>query len=162
VIPSIRPELWTKPAADVETEVRGLLGSGFKEIVLCGVRLGRYLDDSGRRVDFVGMMRRLLSIEGEWRLRLSSFEITDVTDRFLARRGTPAARYRQLPEEVVERRSREMRALDRTLRLRHEKAEKGKSRTALVEKSGAGLTETFLRVAVAAGTKVGTLTRVTV
>jgi threonylcarbamoyladenosine tRNA methylthiotransferase MtaB len=253
IIPSIRPELWTKPAADVEAEVRTLLAGGFKEIVLCGVRLGRYLDDSGKRVDFVGMVRRLLSIEGEWRLRLSSFEITDVTDRFLelyreypgklcpylhvplqsgcdevlkrmerwyssgfyrrriesartfvpdlalftdvmvafpgeieaqhqenlrfveelgfaglhvfrfsARRGTPAARYQQLPERVVERRSKEMRALDRELRRRFAKRESGKERTVLVGYSGEGLTEHFLRVPLDGKHKARTLVRVRV
>jgi threonylcarbamoyladenosine tRNA methylthiotransferase MtaB len=248
IIPSIRPNLWTKPASDVEAEVRGLLAAGFKEIVLCGVRLGRYLDDSGRRVDFVGMLRRLLVIEGDWRLRLSSFEITDVTDRFLelyrefpgklcpylhvplqsgsdptlkrmerwygagfyrrrieaarafvpelalftdimtafpgeteeqhresmgfveelgfaglhvfrfsARKGTPAARYKQLPESTVERRSQEMRALDRELRLRFASREAGRERTVLVEKPTEGVTETFLRVKLEKRAAVGEL-----
>jgi len=85
IIPSVRPTMTTKPIADLEREIRVLVEGGYGEIVLCGVRLGRYLtqDASGRRVDFCAMLERLLGIEGDFRIRLSSFEITDLTERFL-------------------------------------------------------------------------------
>lgn len=85
IIPSVRPELSSKPYPLFEREARGLIEAGYAEIVLCGVRLGRYLsqDPAGRRVDFPGLLERLLSLPGEFRVRLSSFEITDVTERFL-------------------------------------------------------------------------------
>lgn len=84
IIPSVRPELSCKPYAEVEAEVRRLVSGGHAEIVLCGIRLGRYLvEHEGRRVDFVGLLERLLALPGHFRVRLSSFEVTDVTDRFL-------------------------------------------------------------------------------
>lgn len=85
IIPSVRPDMVTKPIETLEREIRTLVEGGYGEIVLCGVRLGRYLteDASGRRVDFIAMLERLLAIEGDFRIRLSSFEITDITERFL-------------------------------------------------------------------------------
>ncbi|MBI4056986.1 MAG: tRNA (N(6)-L-threonylcarbamoyladenosine(37)-C(2))-methylthiotransferase MtaB [Elusimicrobia bacterium] len=85
IIPSVRGSLTSKPYAQVEEEFRSLLRSGYQEIVLCGVRLGRYLvwDKEGKRVDFVELLNHLIQLPGRFRIRLSSFEITDVTDRFL-------------------------------------------------------------------------------
>lgn len=84
IIPSVRPELSSKPADAAVAEARSLVERGYKELVLCGIRLGRYLDDSGpARVDFVALLERLVAIPGDFRIRLSSFEITDVTERFL-------------------------------------------------------------------------------
>ena len=88
IIPSVRPEMTSRPLSEALAEVGGLVENGYQEIVLCGVRLGRYLasDHSGpvsKRVDFVGLMERLLALPGDFRVRLSSFEITDLTDRLL-------------------------------------------------------------------------------
>ncbi|MBI4349269.1 MAG: tRNA (N(6)-L-threonylcarbamoyladenosine(37)-C(2))-methylthiotransferase MtaB [Elusimicrobia bacterium] len=84
IIPSVRPTLSSRPVEDVLAEVRGLIEGGYREVVLCGIRLGRYLaQHEGRRVDFNGLLERLLALPGDFRIRLSSFEITDVTDRFL-------------------------------------------------------------------------------
>lgn len=85
VIPSIRPVLSCKPYPELEAETRGLIEKGVPEIVLCGVRLGRYLsrDEAGRRVDFVAALERLSALPGDFRIRLSSLEITDVTDRLI-------------------------------------------------------------------------------
>jgi threonylcarbamoyladenosine tRNA methylthiotransferase MtaB len=84
IIPSVRPTLDSRPIDVVINEVRTLIASGYQELVFAGIRLGRYMvEDQGKRVDFVEMLRRVLSLEGNFRVRLSSFEVTDVTDRFL-------------------------------------------------------------------------------
>ena len=86
IIPSIRPQLSSRPFEEFKSEIEGLLKNRCPEIVLCGVRLGRYLsrDLEGRRVDFVGLLERLIKLPGDFRIRLSSLEITDVTDRFIS------------------------------------------------------------------------------
>ncbi len=84
IIPSVRPTLYSKPLAEAVAEAEGLISRGYQEIVLCGIRLGRYMTEAeGRRVDFIGLLERLLALPGDFRIRLSSFEITDVTERFL-------------------------------------------------------------------------------
>ncbi|MBI5630082.1 MAG: MiaB/RimO family radical SAM methylthiotransferase [Elusimicrobia bacterium] len=86
IIPSVRSELSCKPWESLEAEAAALVRNGYRELVLCGIRLGRYLvqDRSGRRVDFVEMLKRLLAFPGDFRVRLSSIEVTDITDRFIA------------------------------------------------------------------------------
>ncbi|MFH1724618.1 MAG: radical SAM protein [Elusimicrobiota bacterium] len=85
VVPSVRSRLSCKPFATLEAEVRSLVAAGYREIVLCGIRLGRYLVEvpGGRRMDFLGMLERLLTPPGDFRIRLSSLEITDITGRFV-------------------------------------------------------------------------------
>ncbi len=85
VIPSIRPRISSRPPDAVLAEIRRLLDSGRSEIVLCGIRLGRYLWEppGGRRYDFLSLLEMILDLAGEFRVRLSSMEITDATDRFI-------------------------------------------------------------------------------
>jgi threonylcarbamoyladenosine tRNA methylthiotransferase MtaB len=84
-VPKVRPGLVSVPATELETRVRALSAAGVPEIVLCGVRLGRYLrrEPGEPRLDFAGLVARLLEIPGDFRLRLSSLEVTDATDRLL-------------------------------------------------------------------------------
>ena len=84
IIPEVRPELSCRPYPEVEAEVKTLLANGYNEIVLCGVRLGRYLvwhDD--KRIDLAGLTERLMALPGDFRVRYSSLEITDLTDRVI-------------------------------------------------------------------------------
>ena len=84
IIPAVRPVLSSKPVAEVLSEARSLVERGYRELVLCGIRLGRYLcEEDGRRVDFPGLLEKLMGLPGDFRVRLSSFEVTDVTERFL-------------------------------------------------------------------------------
>lgn len=85
VIPSLRPQLSSRPLAELVGEIAGLVNSGVPEIVLCGIRLGRYLveDGEGRRFGLTGLMERLLDLPGDFRIRLSSLEISDATERLL-------------------------------------------------------------------------------
>jgi threonylcarbamoyladenosine tRNA methylthiotransferase MtaB len=85
IIPAVRPKLLAKPYEELEAECCRLLAGGRQELVLCGIRLGRYLveDANGRRVDFTAMLERLLALPGDFRIRLSSLEITDLTERLI-------------------------------------------------------------------------------
>jgi len=85
VVPSVRPALSCRPWEEVRGEAAGLLAAGYRELVLCGIRMGRYLgEEAGRRADLVGLIERLLDLPEDFRIRLSSLEITDVTPRLLA------------------------------------------------------------------------------
>ncbi|MBI5243360.1 MAG: tRNA (N(6)-L-threonylcarbamoyladenosine(37)-C(2))-methylthiotransferase MtaB [Elusimicrobia bacterium] len=94
VVPSVRPKLWSKPYPEIEREARGLIEGGFAELVLCGIRLGRYSseDAAGREVDIVGLIERLIALPGDFRIRLSSLEIMDVNSRFLDLAASSAGR----------------------------------------------------------------------
>ncbi len=80
IIPSVRPELICKPPEAVLKEARGLLERGFREIVLTGVRLGRY---TAIGWDFARLVQGLLDIPGDFRIRLSSIEVTEIPDEII-------------------------------------------------------------------------------
>ncbi|MBI4350648.1 MAG: MiaB/RimO family radical SAM methylthiotransferase [Elusimicrobia bacterium] len=85
IIPAVRPRLSCLSYPELESQARTLIEQGYPELVLCGIRLGRYLseDGAGRRVDLPVALERLAALKGSFRLRLSSLEITDLTDRLL-------------------------------------------------------------------------------
>jgi len=81
IIPAVRPGLWSKPAAHVLSEFQGLVENGYQEIVLTGIRLGLYGDGKGRaRKDLLSLLKELLRLPGRFRIRLSSLEVTEVTE----------------------------------------------------------------------------------
>jgi threonylcarbamoyladenosine tRNA methylthiotransferase MtaB len=85
-IPSVRPALSNVPLPELLARARALAEDGVPELVLCGVRLGRYLwrEPGSPRVDLAGLVEKMLEIPGDFRVRLSSLEITDATDRLFA------------------------------------------------------------------------------
>jgi threonylcarbamoyladenosine tRNA methylthiotransferase MtaB len=85
-IPSIRPALSSVPLPELLARARALADAGVPEIVLCGIRLGRYLwrAPGEARVDLGGLVERLIGLPGDFRIRLSSLEVTDATDRLLS------------------------------------------------------------------------------
>jgi len=90
VVPYTRPIPRWRSVEEVEAECRTLAAAGHKEIVLCGVFLGAYGQGTARRDRWNGpsllprLVRRIGSIDGLWRLRLSSLECNDVTEDLLA------------------------------------------------------------------------------
>ena len=85
IIPTVRPDLRSKPVQEVVAEVEALLAHGYQEIVLTGIRLGLYRGEEadGGKQDLLGLLKRLVSIPQRFRIRLSSLEVTEVTDRLI-------------------------------------------------------------------------------
>ncbi|HID24564.1 MAG TPA: tRNA (N(6)-L-threonylcarbamoyladenosine(37)-C(2))-methylthiotransferase MtaB [Planctomycetaceae bacterium] len=87
IIPQVRPHLRSRPPEEIEEEVRRLVDNGYKEIVLSGIHIGHYgidLRDGSRRPPRLwDLIRRLDRIPGQWRMRLSSIEATELTDAFV-------------------------------------------------------------------------------
>lgn len=85
IIPSVRPELICRPAHQILREARALVDRGFGEIVLTGVRLGRYRwrAESEEIWDLVQLVKALVELPGEFRIRLSSLEVTEIPDALI-------------------------------------------------------------------------------
>ncbi len=60
--------------------LENLIGQGYKEIILTGVNIGDYEHGDN---DFYSLLKKLLSVEGDFRLRISSIEPNLLTDRIL-------------------------------------------------------------------------------
>jgi len=89
IIPTVRPGLRSRDPQVIEEEVRALIEHGYREIVLSGIHMGHFGVDTnnlaaGRRPERLwDLLRRLDSIPGDWRMRLSSIEAVEVNDEFI-------------------------------------------------------------------------------
>ena len=89
IIPRVRPKLSSRPPEDVADEVRRLVDVGHREIVLTGIHLGAYGQQSQREASpdhaekLADLVETLAQLPGEFRLRLSSLEVAEVDDRLL-------------------------------------------------------------------------------
>lgn len=93
IIPSVRPNLICRPPDLILKEAQNLLSRGFREIVLTGVRLGRYqylhlssssaVAGGGSMWSFADLVRALLDLPGDFRIRLSSIEVTEIPDEII-------------------------------------------------------------------------------
>lgn len=90
IIPSVRPHLTSRPMPHIVDEVRRLVANGYREVVLTGIHLGHYgvewnagrpKSDWTRLAD---LLRALAQLDGDFRIRLSSIEATEVTRELIA------------------------------------------------------------------------------
>jgi threonylcarbamoyladenosine tRNA methylthiotransferase MtaB len=72
-------------ARDVERSLDAAIDAGYKEIVLTGTHIGRYLDAGG--AGFFALVERLLRREGDFRLRPGSLDGEELTDCLLTMVG---------------------------------------------------------------------------
>jgi threonylcarbamoyladenosine tRNA methylthiotransferase MtaB len=85
IIPHVRPNLISRPPEAIVAEVRRLIAKGFREVVLTGIHLGHYGVDFNRGrpksqwVRLSHLLQRLMRIDEDFRVRLSSIEATEVT-----------------------------------------------------------------------------------
>ncbi|MFH1998058.1 MAG: MiaB/RimO family radical SAM methylthiotransferase [Planctomycetota bacterium] len=81
IIPSIRGRERSRPVDDIINEARRLIDAGFRELVICGIRLGGYRHENLR---LHGLIEEVLRrIPGVFRLRLSSLNPAEVTPALL-------------------------------------------------------------------------------
>ena len=81
IIPMVRGRATSRPAEDIYNNVRKVISHGFKEIVLTGVNMGRYQHEG---TNFEQLVENILDIDGDFRVRVSSIEPDQFSDRFLA------------------------------------------------------------------------------
>ncbi|MBO5375327.1 MAG: tRNA (N(6)-L-threonylcarbamoyladenosine(37)-C(2))-methylthiotransferase MtaB [Bacilli bacterium] len=81
IIPKVRGKCRSKTLDTAVCEIRTLVSNGFREIVLTGIHTGNYGVDIN--TNFATLLREVLKIDGLKRLRISSIEITELTDEVL-------------------------------------------------------------------------------
>lgn len=81
IIPYTRGNVRSKNKEDVLEEIESLITNGHKEIVLTGIHTGHYGEDN-EEYKFTDLLKDILKINGLERLRISSIEITELTDEF--------------------------------------------------------------------------------
>jgi threonylcarbamoyladenosine tRNA methylthiotransferase MtaB len=90
IIPYVRPNFSSRPMPHVLDEVRRLVDNGYREIVLTGIHLGHYGVEGNRDkpkdqwLRLSTLVREIVRLPGDFRLRLSSIEATEVTRELIA------------------------------------------------------------------------------
>ncbi len=68
------------PVEDIKAQLARMIAEGFREIVLTGINIGQYKSD-GR--DLADLLNELITLPGRFRLRLSSLDPVEVTDKLI-------------------------------------------------------------------------------
>lgn len=74
IIPYVRGRMTSRPLSEIVDEAHRIADSGIKEIVITGVHLGAYGQDTGRDKDIADILERIDGIDGIERIRFSSIE----------------------------------------------------------------------------------------
>ena len=80
VIPFVRGMTRSKKFSLAINEAQTLANNGFKEIVLTGIDTGSYYDDGK---DLTDLIKKMSEIDNLLRIRQSSIEITQISDKFI-------------------------------------------------------------------------------
>jgi threonylcarbamoyladenosine tRNA methylthiotransferase MtaB len=89
IIPRVRPILRSRPLDEIIAEVLRLVSAGHREIVLTGIHLGHYGIDLSRGKPKAAwcrlwhLLRALDALPGNFRIRLSSLEASEVRGEFV-------------------------------------------------------------------------------
>ena len=85
IIPQVRPQMSSRPLQSIVDEVQRLVDNGHREVVLTGIHLGHYGVDWNRGkpksewTRLADLLRAIMRVSGDFRIRLSSIEATEVT-----------------------------------------------------------------------------------
>ncbi len=83
IIPYARGRSRSVNPNKVKAQVKRLAVNGYREIVLTGIHIGRYGENSGFSADLSDLIEMILDETDNIRLRLSSIEVTEITDRLI-------------------------------------------------------------------------------
>lgn len=83
IIPYARGPERSRPVADVLQEAQELVADGYQEIVITGIHVGSYGHDLPGQPDLAGLIEQILQLPGLKRLRLSSIEPNEVSERLI-------------------------------------------------------------------------------
>jgi threonylcarbamoyladenosine tRNA methylthiotransferase MtaB len=89
IIPHVRPHLTSRPPEHILAEIRRLVAAGYRELILTGIHLGHYGVEWNRRqpksrwTRLSHLLGRITTMPGDFRVRLSSIEATEVTRELL-------------------------------------------------------------------------------
>ena len=83
-IPYARGPIKSRDVNDVIDEIQTLVNSGVKEIILSGINTGTYGKDLNSNITLAKLIDQILSsVDGYFRIRLSSIELMEITDELL-------------------------------------------------------------------------------
>ena len=83
IIPYARGPLRSRPLASIAREAAKFVAAGFREVVLTGIHLGAYGQDTGGAATLTDAVKTVLAVPGVDRLRLGSLESIEVSEALI-------------------------------------------------------------------------------
>ena len=83
IVPYVRGRERSRHPEDIYKEVKELVEAGYKEITLLGQNVNSYGKDCGFECDFADLLKKLASIEGEYKLRFMTSHPKDATKKLI-------------------------------------------------------------------------------
>jgi len=82
IIPYVRSVFWSKPEKEVLSEIENLVKSGYCEIVITGINIGKY--DSGLlKTGLSELIEKIIRIHLDFRIRISSIELNEIDNKLI-------------------------------------------------------------------------------
>ena len=82
IVPLLRGRSRSASFSEILTVCRKAVESGYKEVVLTGTHIGQYREGGGG--DMLSLVEAVIALPGDFRLRLSSLDPRDLTERLLS------------------------------------------------------------------------------
>lgn len=82
-IPFARGKSRSRQKNNIIKEIEKLVNEGFKEIILIGINLGAYGEDLTENINFEGLLKDILQVEGLERVRIGSVYPDKISDEFI-------------------------------------------------------------------------------
>lgn len=98
-VPYVRGRSASRPLDEIVEETDRILKAGFKEIILTGVCLGAYGRGLKNNLSVASVLEKIIQIDGEFRLRLSSIEPMDISDELVetVKKSTKICKHLHIP-----------------------------------------------------------------
>ena len=97
IVPLARGKSRSVVAEEVIQEFGRLVHAECPEIVLTGIHIGKYGADLGVGIDLTDLLKQLISIQGNTRIRLSSIEPGEITRELVGFLGSGLCRHLHIP-----------------------------------------------------------------
>jgi threonylcarbamoyladenosine tRNA methylthiotransferase MtaB len=81
IVPYVRRNLWSKPKEDVLEEIQNLVLNNYREIVLCGIRLGKY---KIKNYGLIDLIKDIFKYYPNLKIELSSIELKEINNELIS------------------------------------------------------------------------------
>lgn len=101
IIPKVRGPVVNRPEEEIVSEIQALSDSGYREVVLTGVHIGKYRTDKAKTL--AALLKMMIERTDMYRIRLSSIESQEISNDLIetiAKSGKRICRHLHVPMQA--------------------------------------------------------------
>lgn len=88
-VPYVRGRSRSRNMEEILKEAGNLISKNYRELILTGICLGDFGKDLGTGITLTRLIKEIAGLDGDFRIRLSSIELPDVTDELIDKMALP-------------------------------------------------------------------------